>query len=754
MEMRTPLAPRVVSITSKEKLSDRFIVTGAIPEKSSTESDPILLYSIEVTRPWFAESKLISTITSVLNQRYDYIQHSNNPLKSFEAALKNVNDELFALTESGETDWLGHVNALIVLVDGDEVHIAQTGNATAYLFRQRKISQVTDESNNQAEPHPLNTFANIISGQVTEGDRLVFSNQDLFSLVSLDQIRNAVTDQTPYVAANQIVRQIRKQKITTISTIIAAIETTATWKQAGEEPNVVLIEDVIQSWYKAVWKRVKPLAIKAGEATKTGWHRTKTASKNAQEKWQTTYGPKTKTALQKGVSSVNYATKSLTSRTHKVINSAQATIGEKVSPALSTTALAKTDRWLTTNLSPVSAALYPLKSPLTTLDDYAADLGNWLRPRVTGKNLRYVIAVGAIILLATSLVSMREKRSAQITSATIAQNNTALTTAEELLTKIDSALKLQQTVEAQNLLKQAQDTIAPLNNLTTEQLTRRDAAAALIVTKGDSLTKTTRPNPLNTLTVNGSASIIGASEKGIFALAPKENTGSFITTDRTKTTSNFTLPDNSTPVDTAYSVDKDEAIVLTADKKIISVRKDTDQMAVTKRGAAGGEFAPASRLAVFGSNLYLLDSSGGLLWKYGRTGDSYNKGISQVDQNDIVLNGAKDLAIDGYIYVLQKDGSVVKLLRGKPDSSFAVKDVPATVDPASYVTITTADSVDKLYLLANSSAGVRVVILDKSGNYQKQYAVNSIKTANDIAISPTDKALWVIGSGQAIALPL
>lgn len=742
MEARSPLLPRVACLASKEKLADRFLVTGTVPKEP--KDGPIVLYSIEVTRPWFSESQLVPTITHVLANRYEYIEHSNNPLKSFEAALKNVNDELFALTERGETDWLGHVNALIVLIDRDEVHIAQTGNATAYLFRQRKISQVTDEGQEAAEPHPLNTFANIISGQVVEGDRVVFSNQDLFSLMSLDQIRTAVTDQTPFVAATQIVKTIRRQKITSVSTILVAIETLATWKRAGDEPVIVSIEDVLQSWYKTTWQKAKPFVHKTGAAFKTTWHHSKVLASKAHKKWQSSYGPKTKSLIQKGAASVSYATASATARTKDAL----------AKTTLPISAINRADGWLTTTLQPVSAALYPLRPTFERLDTHAEQLGGKLQPYIGGKNTRYAIIAFALIVLLTSVNSVRVRRATQITDETIAHNESALTTVDGLLTQVETDIKLQQNLEAQNHLKEAETAMASLRNLTPEQATRRDAAAVLLTSRSDSLTKTSRPPVVASVTVDDAVVAISASEKGLFAFASSP-TGTYHSADLAQTSLPFTLTGSATPIDVAYSVDGDETLVLTAQKTIDAVRKENDSVSVTARQNPLGDFAAAKRLAVFGRNLYLLDPSNGLLWKYARTGDNYSRGISQVDQVDVNLTGAIDLAIDGHIYVLLKDGAVVKLLRGKPDTAFVVADIPKTIEPSTFVALTTDESTDTLFVLAAATSGARVVVLDKNGNYLKQYAFSEpIINPTDLAYSPTDKRLWITGDGLALAIQL
>lgn len=753
MEARSPLSPRVACLTSKEKLADRFLVTGTVPKEPG--SGPVLLYSLEVTRPWFSESQLVPTITQVLATRYEYIEHSNNPLKSFEAALKNVNDELFALTERGETDWLGHVNALIVLIDNDEVHIAQTGNATAYLFRQRKISQVTDDTQTVAEPHPLNTFANIISGQVAEGDRLVFSNQDLFSLVSLDQIRAAVTDQTPFVAATQIVKNIRRQKITSVSSIIVAIETLATWKRAGEEPTTVSIEDVLQSWYKTVWKKTKPVLVKVGAFFKVAWKKTKVTGSHAKERWQTSYGPKTKTFLRKSAASVSHVTQSATARTKVALSKATSSLEQRAKPAFSATTMSRADGWLTTTLQPVSAVLFPLRAPLERLDGQVERLGGWLQPYIGGKNTRYAIVAFALVVLITSINTVRLRRASQITDANISQNEAALATVDDQLAKIDSDLKLQQDVEAQNLLASAAATLKGLHNLTPAQSSRRDAAAALLTTKSDTLTKTSRPPVAVKVDVDAATTTLAASEKGVFALTAAKPDGSFTSADVAKTKTPFTLSDKATPLDATYSPDTDETIVLTSNKAIDSVRKENDSVTVTKRQNPLGDFAEAKRIAVFNNNIYLLDPNNGLLWKYARSGDNYSRGISQADQADINLTGAKDLTIDGYIYVLQKDGTLVKLLRGKPEQDFVVANLPKTVDPATFVALTTADSTESLFVLSASSTGARVVVLDKKGNYQKQYAFSEpIDHPTDIAYSSKDKRLWITGDGLALAVQL
>ncbi len=742
------LIPRFAIVASTQKLVDRFLFTGSQPTNPTKKLN--LLYAVEVTRPWFPSSRLVPTITNVLSERFNTLAKSSNPLKSFEATIKNINEELYAITEQGETDWLGHLNALLILVDGNEIHISQTGTAQAYLFRARKISQVTETSVGDSEPHPLSTFSNIISGQLAEGDRMVFANQDLFSIISLDQIRGAVSEQTPFLAANQIVKSTKRSKITSISAIILAIENAATWETAGEEPFVINLEETVQGWHKIVWKNTKPILKKARSISKKAWKASVVGAKKAHSKWQESYGPKTQSALKSGARSIShYAAKAKGYTKDK--------FSDKSVQGKTLQSFVKAEQWLTDLLKPLKKSAAPILKKLNQVDRKLGGLIKKLSPYVTGKNFRYVLISAAILFVAITAITVRNRHSIQVIANTQSENLRLLEETNLLAGRTDEAIKLKQTIEAQKLLAQAEEKLNQVNPTNSDEETRKDSLLQIIQEKGDKLTNTQRVNATTSYKAPENTDIIAVSNRGIYALNSKSNAGRFLSRDLAQSEIQFTLPSaDDKPISAFYSSELDSVFITTANKKVFTARLENDSITISQKENPLGDFADSTDIATFGTNLYLLDSNSGLLWKYPPSGDNFSRGINQVEPTDINLKTAIDIAIDGYIYSLHSDGSLKKLLRGKPESDFSVADMPETSYSRKLIALSTNENIESIYLFdaGDSSKSIptaKVIVLNKDGSFLKQIAIDEqLSNIKAWQMQADGSRFWILNSNEIV----
>lgn len=125
-------------------------------------------------------------------------------------------------------------------------------------------------------------------------------------------------------------------------------------------------------------------------------------------------------------------------------------------------------------------------------------------------------------------------------------------------------------------------------------------------------------------------------------------------------------------------------------------------------------------LKTFGGNIYLLDAGNSQIWKYQNTDLGFTEIAPYLRTGSADLSKTISFAIDGSIYVLSSSGNVAKFSGGYPeDFTISGLEVPLS-NPAS---LFTSDEVNNLYIL--DSGNNRVVILDKKGIYQSQYALPS-----------------------------
>lgn len=141
-------------------------------------------------------------------------------------------------------------------------------------------------------------------------------------------------------------------------------------------------------------------------------------------------------------------------------------------------------------------------------------------------------------------------------------------------------------------------------------------------------------------------------------------------------------------------------------------------------------------------NLYLLDTSANQIKKYTATASGYlppqNYLMDAADFSDAV-----DIAIDGLIYVLEKNGNILKYLQGKKED-LQVSGLDKSFSKTT-VFYTDAD-LDDLYVLDKDNK--RIVVLEKSGEYKAQYISEVLGEASDFIVDSEEKVIYVLAGSK------
>lgn len=154
------------------------------------------------------------------------------------------------------------------------------------------------------------------------------------------------------------------------------------------------------------------------------------------------------------------------------------------------------------------------------------------------------------------------------------------------------------------------------------------------------------------------------------------------------------------------------------------------------------DWKTAGGIGTFGSNVYVLDKTDNVL-KFAPSGSDFAKSdYFASDAPD--FSSSVDMAIDGSVYVLNKDGSIKKYTRGKEDA-FEVSGLTKALSNPSK--IYTNENTDNVYILDNGNS--RVVVLDKDGKFLSEYSADVIKNAKGLDVNESAKNLFVL-SGDKI----
>ncbi len=151
----------------------------------------------------------------------------------------------------------------------------------------------------------------------------------------------------------------------------------------------------------------------------------------------------------------------------------------------------------------------------------------------------------------------------------------------------------------------------------------------------------------------------------------------------------------------------------------------------------------------FNNNVYVLDPGANAIHKYQATAGGYEVGPSSyvLPSAEVDLSRAIDLAIDGDVFVLMADGSVLRLSGGQREP-FEITGLDG--DTLKATRIFTEVDTDSLYLI--DSANKRIVEIDKREDSAGAF-VRQFKYAGSDDFFADIRSIWVSESdGKLIVL--
>ena len=108
----------------------------------------------------------------------------------FESALKAINGVLAKFKAEKTSGYIGNLNVIVAAIVGDELLLAQTGDAEAYLVRKRYISIVSEGLSEESNGEDV--FSTIANGKIEEGDVVMFSSTRLIRYIGKSDLAEAV----------------------------------------------------------------------------------------------------------------------------------------------------------------------------------------------------------------------------------------------------------------------------------------------------------------------------------------------------------------------------------------------------------------------------------------------------------------------------------------------------------------------------------------------------------------------------------
>lgn len=154
-------------------------------------------------------------------------------------------------------------------------------------------------------------------------------------------------------------------------------------------------------------------------------------------------------------------------------------------------------------------------------------------------------------------------------------------------------------------------------------------------------------------------------------------------------------------------------------------------------------------LATFRGRVYLLDTQNNQIYRYTKTSLGLGSPREWITDSSIDVSDGVDMAIDGNIYILKKDGQILKLSLGKQVAfSLGAIDPPLSQPTKLY---TSPDS-EFLYILEPSQK--RLVVFDKDGNLAHQLIADIFSDAVSFTLLENERSLFLYTGTAVYGIPL
>jgi len=160
--------------------------------------------------------------------------------------------------------------------------------------------------------------------------------------------------------------------------------------------------------------------------------------------------------------------------------------------------------------------------------------------------------------------------------------------------------------------------------------------------------------------------------------------------------------------------------------------------------------------ALYNNTVYLLDATVGQIWRYRLAGDQMSAIAPYFRSPYNPLKESLDFAIDGAVYVLLKNGAVLKYFNRQPQP-FIYNDLPdgSLTQPVA-ITLSGDDSTQGNAFILDAANGA-IVVLSKSGQFIRQYRGQNDEfiNAEDLSLDRIGNLLYVVTRERlyAFALP-
>lgn len=698
--------------------------------------------------------------------RYFYRAESSEIEAAFENALQKTNRRLQEMIGEVGEDWLQELTALIGVQKGNEIVFANVGRAIALMAHGNSIIDILDTAKAKAQDvSPVKIFSNIVTGNVNEGARILFSTETILDYLSKEKIRRVLAEHDGKKVSN-VFHELLGENANDVNfaSLILEPQQLVQEQEPAEEP-----------------KRVKrlPPEIEADSMEDLQAKQAETEELLSSSLW-----PGVKNRMKEKVEE-RAQEKNVAEQYNDEILSGPGTLHQakpkdwkSVARGLATTSVSTVKKAAGGAAGAVQKGVSTLRSRPTGVKGLAekaerkreqserrsrrvdtsgiegglaralTPLVKWIRNLSVVQKIFFTLAVLVLIIFARSVLDRDGSNTDQ------AQESSYYETISLIDIKVNEgkAAALFDEQEAERLLNEAQDMLDTVPNESDAYQERGAELQGVIQSELNAVRKVTPV--FDTANVVDFGSIVDGLNinrmvlLGSTAYAFDASNGTVYAGDTENGSASVAREGGDSSAATAVTkASPGTALVAKANNQLFIFNPIEDTLTDLEIDNGGVTITPVAA-TVFGSRIYVLDPTNNQIYRFDEVEGGYS-GATPWIADDVNIEAAVSLAIDADVYVLRQNGTVLKMAGGF-EEDFELDSVEPALESAEK--IYTDENSDFIYILDRSNQ--RVVVFDKEGAVVNQYTSPSFTDLRDIAVDEEDGELFVLNGSQVSRVEL
>jgi len=750
-------------------LCDTFIFD---PDESEAKLGSLYLV-LETANNSEKSSQAIESVATAIRKEY-YRDSERGLYESMEEALSQANHVLSEYADQGELDLVDNFHAAACAFYGQNLHISRVGEAELLMARKGRLTDIGEGLSDSNLRRPHHAFTSVASGSVMENDIILLATPQLTRIIPHDRLNHMLTNRTP----DEVITLLRPLLDDPRENIAFALLLLQFAKLPERLPpptvplnlpkKVNLTQDqptrlsvrprrpinikrsfwstaarIIKQILVLVWTflrdKVFPIAAKASSWSAKKGKNIAYSAKTGAQKIITARHMKKNDSLD-DLSSKDVSFEDTSTKETKNTNDYNAYEEDNV-------VFSDEDNQHEQKQSFSARFLLPI---VRFLRRGIKKIASFTK---SGKNVKIslVAIIILVIVLTFGIRALSQKKQEETNLRGIAEK---LEQARVKKDNADSALIYNNTDKAKQDLQEAlslANSVKESGNY-TQEVTSLISAIQEIKDRMDKVTRVTSSN-----VVGDFSSIAGALktpamvaiDKLIFTFDPTNNAIFQLDTTNKETKVVSQSSQGIGYFRTANTIPAEKSILLSTDTPGLAIF-DTQRNDLLKQEIKFPEgFKSVKAVGLFGSRLYLLSTEKKMIYGFSKTLAGYDGGSAWLTDTKVPTERAVSMGVDGYIYLLLDDGTIVKMLKGK---QVEFKQQMPTDPIANPTRMVIYDGLKHIYIL--DPAQKRVIVYDTVGNLVDQYIFPDAKDLRDIAIGGKEEILYVLDETRVNAVPL